>query len=61
MTDPDAFIPFNELKGVLLENGIGQGLTDNALGRELSKLGLEPISKFLHGKSIKCRRFIQKM
>lgn len=61
VTDPDAFIPFNELKGVLLENGIGQGLTDNALGRELSKLGLEPISKFLHGKSIKCRRFIQKM
>ena len=61
VADQDAYIPFNELKTVLLKNGIGQGLTDNALGRELSKLGLDPITKKIQGKSIKCRRFIQKM
>lgn len=35
-------------------------MTDQAIGRELNKLGLEGDTKKVNGKSIKIRRFITK-
>ncbi len=57
----DAFVPFYELKMVLTENGVAYGMTDQAIGRELNKLGLDNIDKKVNGKTIRCRKFITKV
>jgi len=59
--DEEAFVPFSELKAVLLENGVAHGMTDPAIGRELNKLGLETIERRINGKVTKCRNFIMKL
>ena len=59
--DEEAFVPFSELKAALLENGVAHGMTDQAIGRELNKLGLETIEKRINGKVTKCRNFIAKL
>lgn len=59
--DEDAFVPFSELKAILMENGVAQGMTDQAIGREMNKLGLETIDKKVNSKTIKCRKFITKV
>jgi hypothetical protein len=56
----DVFVPFSELKAILTENGVAYGMTDQAIGRELNKLGLEGDTKKVNGKSIKIRRFVTK-
>lgn len=56
----DTFTPFSELKDVLLNDGIATGMSDQAIGRELNKLGLKVDSKRVDGKVIKGRRFIMR-
>jgi hypothetical protein len=57
--DGDAFVPFSDIKRDLVRNGVAIGMTDTAIGRELSKLGLDLVIKKIQKKSIKCRRFIK--
>lgn len=56
----EAYVPFSELKAILIENGVAYGMTDQAIGRELNKLGLEIDTIKDNGKSIKIRRYIKK-
>lgn len=56
----DIYVPFSELKAVLTENGVAYGMTDQAIGRELNKLGLENCDKKINGKTIRVRKFITK-
>lgn len=56
----DAFVPFSELKEVLKYGGVINGMTDQAIGRELSKLGLETSEERINGKVTKVRKFIMK-
>jgi hypothetical protein len=58
--DDDVYVPFSELKAVLTGNGVAYGMTDQAIGRELNKLGLDNTDKKINGKTIKVRRFITK-
>jgi len=39
-------------------SGVAYGMTDQAIGRELNKLGLECDTKKVNGKAIKVRKFI---
>jgi hypothetical protein len=48
------------LKAILVENKVAYGMTDQAICRELNKLGLEPDIKKVLGKSIRVRKFITK-
>jgi len=57
----DIYIPFSELKSALLESGAARGMTDQAIGRELKKLGLESVEKRIDSKVTKCRKFITKV
>jgi len=56
----DVYVPFSEIKAVLKENGVAYGMSDQAIGRELNKLGLETDDKKINGKTIKVRKFIKK-
>jgi len=54
-----AFTPYAELKEVLMANGAAAGMSDQAIGRELNKLGLISAPKREDdGKVIKIRKFI---
>jgi hypothetical protein len=55
-----AFVPFYEIKLVLKEAGVTDGMSDTAIGRELSKLGLELCIAKVNGKSISVRKFLIK-
>lgn len=59
--DEELYVPFCELKAVLMENDVSRGMTDQAIGRELNKLGLEDFVKKCNGKAIRCRKFITKI
>lgn len=61
LNDGDASIPFTEIKSNLIHNGVAHGMSDSAIGRELSKLGLEPFSKKIQNKVVKCRRFLKRV
>jgi hypothetical protein len=56
--DDSLFVPFSELKTVLVNNGVAHGMSDPAIGRELSKLGLETVDRRVNGKVTKCRNSI---
>lgn len=53
-----AFVPFYEIKQVLKEAGVVNGMSDTAIGRELGKLGLEPSIAKVNGKSASVRKFL---
>ena len=60
MGNEDAFTSFSELRDVLVADKVAIGMTDQAIGRELNKLGLVVYSKTIGGKTIKGRRFIMR-
>jgi hypothetical protein len=60
MGNEDAFTSFSELRDVLVADKVAIGMTDQAIGRELNKLGLKVDSKTIGGKTIKGRRFIMR-
>lgn len=57
----DAYTPFSELKEVLKNGGVANGMSDQAIGRELTKMGLDSSDTRINGKVIKVRKFIRKM
>jgi hypothetical protein len=59
--DNEVFVPFSEIKTVLVENGVAYGMTDQAIGRELNKLGLESSDARINGKVTKVRKNIVKL
>jgi hypothetical protein len=60
MGNEDAFTSFSELRDVLVADKVATGMTDQAIGRELNKLGLVVYSKTIGRKTIKGRRFIMR-
>ena len=56
----EAFTPFSELRDVLMDEKVAIGMTDQAIGRELNKLGLKVHSKKVAGKAIRGRMFIMR-
>lgn len=59
-SDESIFVPFSELKQVLLLADACKGMSDTAIGAELTKLGLIKDAKKIHGKKIVVRKFIKK-
>jgi hypothetical protein len=57
----DVYVPFSELKEVLRSGGVISGLTDQAIGRELNKLGLESSDIRINGKKTTIRKYIVKL
>jgi hypothetical protein len=59
--DEKASTPFTELRDVLWDGGAATGMSNQAIGRELNKLGLISAPKREDdGKVIKIRKFIMK-
>lgn len=56
--DHNIFVPFSEIKQVLKDAGVCAGMSDQAIGRELNKIGLESLHKKIDGKTIIVRKFI---
>lgn len=56
----EAFTPFSELRDVLMDEKVAIGMTDQAIGRELNKLGLKAHSKVIDRKAVKGRQFIMR-
>ncbi len=57
----EAYTPFSELKEALKNAGVASGMSDQAIGRELTKLGLESSDTRINGKKTVIRKFIRKM
>jgi len=57
----DAYVPFSDIKAALKEQGVCNGMSDQAIGRELNKLGLNIDEKRIDGKVTKIRKFIMKI
>lgn len=56
--DNDIFTPFSVLKASLVEGGVARGMTDQAIGRELNKLGLLSDVIRIDGRTTNVRRGI---
>lgn len=56
--DNNIFVAFSEIKQVLKDAGVCAGMSDQAIGRELNKIGLESLHKKIDGKTIIVRKFI---
>jgi hypothetical protein len=56
--DYDIFTPFSVLKASLVEGGVARGMTDQAIGRELNKLGLLSDVVRIDGRTTNVRRGI---
>ena len=59
--DEDAWVPFSELKQVLVGCEAAKGMSDIAIGKELGRLGLAVYDKRLNGKTLKVRKYIRKL
>ena len=57
----ELFVPFSELKAVLVEGGVARGMTDQAIGRELNKLGLISHDTRVNGRVTKIRKGITRI
>ena len=60
MGSEDAFTPFYELKEALKNGGVINEMSDQAIGRELTKLGLETFETRINGKKTVTRKYIIK-
>lgn len=59
--DDSIYVPFSELKRVLVDADVAKAMSDTAIGRELSKIGLELHTAKVAGKVIKVRKFIKRI
>jgi hypothetical protein len=59
--DESIFVSFGELKQVLINAEVCKGMSDTAIGAELTKLGLIKDDKKINGKTIKIRKYIKKI
>ncbi len=57
--DNNIFVAFSEIKQVLKDAGVCAGMSDQAIGRELNKIGLESGEKRIDGRVTKIRKNIQ--
>ena len=58
-SDETIYVPFSELKQVLAGADVIKGMSDTALGRELTKLGLESHQVKISGKKTIVRKYIK--
>jgi phage/plasmid-associated DNA primase len=58
--DEEAWVPFSELKEVLLGSEAAKGMSDTAIGKELERLGLVVNLIKKNGKTIRVRKYIKK-
>jgi hypothetical protein len=59
--DDSIYVPYSELKKVLVEAEVAKAMSDTAIGRELSKIGLESYDVKISGKKVKVRKFIKRI
>jgi hypothetical protein len=60
-SDENAYVPFSELKGVLVNSRAVGGMSDTAIGRELGRLGVVSHDMKISGKTVKVRKYIRKL
>jgi hypothetical protein len=58
--DDNMYVTFSELKQILITADVCKGMSDTAIGKELTKLGLVSDDKKINGKNTKIRRYIKK-
>jgi hypothetical protein len=58
--DENIYVPFSEIKHILLTADTCRGMSDTAIGRELAKIGLIKEDKKVGRKTLKIRRYIKK-
>jgi hypothetical protein len=58
--DDSIYVPFSELKRVLVEAEVAKGMSDTAIGRELEKLGLSSHVVKISGKVARVRKYIKR-
>ena len=59
--DEDAWVPFSELKQVLVGCDAAKGMSDTAIGKELGRLGIIACDVKSNGKKYRARKFIRKL
>ncbi len=59
--DDSIYVPYSELKKVLVGAEVAKAMSDTAIGRELSKIGLESYDVKISGKKVKVRKFIKRL
>jgi hypothetical protein len=58
--DDNIYITFSELKQILIAADVCKGMSDTAIGKELTKIGLVSDDKKINGKNTKIRRHVHK-